>query len=255
MRSAGEPPEITALEDEVKRIADVSAARVVSGPDGTVTEVHVIASTRRNPKQIVRDVESVALAEFGIDIDRRVVSVVQFDRDAGVEDDASEGEVDDDVDHPPVIDVASDEAEEHAAPAGDDGTPAESTACRYAIDSVSVHRTREEYRVAVGLRRPGSYVTGDAVGFPVGASYLTTVAEATLDALRKTEATPEHFVLGRALVLPLDGLQVALATVLLVAPPTEEVLAGTAVVHGGQEAEAVVRAVLAATNRRLAPVA
>ncbi len=42
-------------------------------------EIHVLARKGKAPKQIVRDVQSVALAAHGIRIDRRIVSVVQLD--------------------------------------------------------------------------------------------------------------------------------------------------------------------------------
>jgi hypothetical protein len=47
---------------------------------------------------------------------------------------------------------------------------------------------------------------------------------------------------------------VAVVTVVFVMPPNEQVVAGSAIVRPQQEAEAVARAVLDATNRRLAYV-
>ncbi len=41
-------------------------------------EVHVLAHPGKPAKQIVRDVQSVALAGFGMQLDRRIVSVVQI---------------------------------------------------------------------------------------------------------------------------------------------------------------------------------
>jgi len=42
-------------------------------------EVHVLTSPGKAPKQVVRDVQSVAMAGFSSQIDRRIVSVVQVD--------------------------------------------------------------------------------------------------------------------------------------------------------------------------------
>jgi len=67
------------LEEALCRLPTVDAARVV-GDNGRVTEVHVLAAPAKAPKQIVRDVQSLAMASFGITIDRRSVSVVQIDR-------------------------------------------------------------------------------------------------------------------------------------------------------------------------------
>lgn len=45
--------------------------------DGTVRDVHVLATTDLSPKQIVRNVESALLARFGVRLDHRAISVAQ----------------------------------------------------------------------------------------------------------------------------------------------------------------------------------
>ena len=72
-------PEVDEIEAALARIPSVTAARVVTAPTGRIAEVHVLARRDRAPKQLVRDVQSVALATFGIEIDYRTVSVVQLD--------------------------------------------------------------------------------------------------------------------------------------------------------------------------------
>ncbi len=66
-----------ALQEKISRIDGVEAARVVA-ENGKVDEIHVLARRHKPPKQVVRDVQSLAQALFGINIDRRVVSVVQL---------------------------------------------------------------------------------------------------------------------------------------------------------------------------------
>jgi len=75
-----------ALQEKIGRIDGVEAARVVT-ENGRVDEIHVLARRNKAPKQLVRDVQSLGQALFGIDIDRRVVSVVQLadaDLDGGI---------------------------------------------------------------------------------------------------------------------------------------------------------------------------
>jgi hypothetical protein len=67
------------LEASLGRLPGIQAVRVVTGPDAKPTEVHVLASRDKTPKQLVRDIQSVALAQFDLDVDHRIVSVVQFD--------------------------------------------------------------------------------------------------------------------------------------------------------------------------------
>jgi len=79
--------DVTQLEAAIARIPSVTAARVVTDHTDRVAEVHVLARRDRGPKQVVRDVQSVAMANFGVEIDYRTVSVVQLD-EPPVEDDA-----------------------------------------------------------------------------------------------------------------------------------------------------------------------
>lgn len=65
------------LQEKISRIDGVEAARVVAG-NGEIDEIHVLARPHKPPKQVVRDVQSLAQALFGLKIDRRVVSVVQL---------------------------------------------------------------------------------------------------------------------------------------------------------------------------------
>lgn len=75
-----------ALQEKIGRIEGVEAVRVV-GSNGAIDEIHVLARKTKPPKQLVRDVQSLAHALFGEDIDRRVVSIVQLadgDLDGGL---------------------------------------------------------------------------------------------------------------------------------------------------------------------------
>ncbi len=68
------------LETTLSRLPDVDAVRIV-GDDGHIVEVHVLATPGKAPKQIVRDVQSLAMAAHGVNVDRRVVSVVQMENE------------------------------------------------------------------------------------------------------------------------------------------------------------------------------
>lgn len=71
-------PPVDEIEATLSRIQGVTAVRVVQGPAGPA-EVHVLAAGGRTPKQLVRDIQSVAAARFGMEIDYRKVSVVQLE--------------------------------------------------------------------------------------------------------------------------------------------------------------------------------
>jgi len=69
------------LEETLCRLPTVDAARVV-GENGTISEIHILDSPGKAPKQVVRDVQSLAMAQFGLTVDRRVISVVQIETEA-----------------------------------------------------------------------------------------------------------------------------------------------------------------------------
>jgi hypothetical protein len=55
----------------------VLSARVVTTPLGEVSEVHILAQSGLNPKQLVRNIESALLAHLGLKVDHRKISIAQ----------------------------------------------------------------------------------------------------------------------------------------------------------------------------------
>ena len=68
------------LERDLRKVQGVESARVVGDEDPS--EIHIVSSLTRTPKQVVRDVQSLAAARFDMPIDHRIVSVVQLDEEA-----------------------------------------------------------------------------------------------------------------------------------------------------------------------------
>jgi hypothetical protein len=65
-------------EEVLKKVRDVITARVVLAGDDGITEIHVLASSARAVKYVVRDIESSLIAAFGVVVDRRKISVAQI---------------------------------------------------------------------------------------------------------------------------------------------------------------------------------
>jgi hypothetical protein len=210
------------LEDSLRQIPGITAASVVTSPDAVPTEVHVLASRGKPAKQVVRDVQSMALARFDIDIDHRIVSVVL---------------------------IGDDPADSVAAPSTDDQAHDEVTIIRPAISAIMVRSGGGITEASVTLAAGDQLFEGKAQG-PAGHSHRSRiVAIATLDALED--------LLGRtcevesASVVSTGSREVALSVLTLMVPRTgEQVLTGCALVRG-DEADAVARSVLAALNRQL----
>lgn len=66
------------VEASLTAIPGVHAARLVPGYERAVDELHVVSGVDRNPKQIVRDVQTALMAQHAIPTDHRVISVAQF---------------------------------------------------------------------------------------------------------------------------------------------------------------------------------
>jgi hypothetical protein len=66
------------VEKVIRQLRDVLSARVVVDKHGAIQEIHVLVSSNRSPKQVVRDIESALLASHGIVVDHRKISVAQM---------------------------------------------------------------------------------------------------------------------------------------------------------------------------------
>jgi hypothetical protein len=226
--------DLAGVERELCRIPEVRAARIVADTGGTPVEVHVLASPGKQAKQLVRDVQSVALAASGLDIDHRIVSVVQLDDGNGSA--------------PEQQQVALDAVpnRDREAPVAD-----ETGGERVVFESASAVRRGLSCTAEVVLRRGAQVVTGSAEGSPAAAATQRLVAEAALAGLRALEPEATRADVETATVIQVGERQVALTTIVLVVPPNEEVVCGSAPVRSGDVHEALARAVLAALNRRL----
>jgi hypothetical protein len=75
--AAPDPWGVRRAENLLTSLEGVLSARVVTTPLGEVSEVHVLAGAGLQPKQLVRNIESALLAQLGLKIDHRKISVAQ----------------------------------------------------------------------------------------------------------------------------------------------------------------------------------
>ena len=71
-------PDTATIEETLLTVPGVRDARVLRVTESDIGEVHVIASPRRSPKKIVRDIESLLVVRYAYRIDYRRVSLVQI---------------------------------------------------------------------------------------------------------------------------------------------------------------------------------
>jgi hypothetical protein len=72
-----DPWGVRRAENLVTSLQGVLSARVEVSPMGEVTAVHVLTHSGLAPKQVVRNVESALLAQLGLKVDHRKISVAQ----------------------------------------------------------------------------------------------------------------------------------------------------------------------------------
>ncbi|HLB54495.1 MAG TPA: hypothetical protein VJK71_05260 [Gemmatimonadales bacterium] len=72
-----DPWGVRRAENLLTSLEGVLSARVVTTPLGEVSEVHVLAQAGIPAKQLVRNVESALLAQLGLRVDHRKISIAQ----------------------------------------------------------------------------------------------------------------------------------------------------------------------------------
>jgi hypothetical protein len=72
-----DPWGVRRAENLLTSLEGVLSARVVTTPLGEVSEVHVLAQAGLAPKQLVRNIESALLAQLGLRVDHRKISIAQ----------------------------------------------------------------------------------------------------------------------------------------------------------------------------------
>jgi hypothetical protein len=199
------------LEATLGRLPGVQAVRVVTDPTGRPTEIHVLASRDKTPKQLVRDIQSVSMAQFDLDVDHRIVSIVQFDD-----------------------------------PEGPDGAP---SANRVLIATITAQTTGLEATATVTLAHGGALYDGTATAPATPSSRARLIARATLNAVSALMPVGACDI-EYAQIARVGGREVAVSIVQVVTADGESIVTGSALVRG-DEADAVARSVLDALNRRL----
>ena len=75
--SIPDPWGVRRAENLLTSLEGILSARVVTTPLGEVSEVHILAQAGLQPKQLVRNIESALLAQLGLKVDHRRISIAQ----------------------------------------------------------------------------------------------------------------------------------------------------------------------------------
>lgn len=206
------------IESAIAEVGDIKAARVVIDSFGEIQEVHVLALPSKQPKQLVRDIESTLQARFGIPIDHRKVSVALLGSDV----EPSNGQ------------------------AGD----ARHSAVRPRIVGINASVAGVQAAASVTLEIDGTEFVGTASGPASQTGRMRQVASATLDAIGQYVSAGNTFALEDVAIVQLGREKVAVACITLLSPYGEQAFSGSALVRQNEK-DSIVRATLDAINRRM----
>ena len=74
---APDPWGVRRAENLLTSLEGILSARVVTTPLGEVSEIHILAQAGLQAKQVVRNIESALLAQLGLKVDHRRISIAQ----------------------------------------------------------------------------------------------------------------------------------------------------------------------------------
>jgi hypothetical protein len=207
------------IEAALADVGEIKAARVVASHDGVIQEIHVLALPTKQPKQLVRDIESTLMAQFGIPIDHKKISIALLGRDA-IKPEVEEPEAD------------------------------RSSLARPRICSINATVSGVQASASVVLEIGGTEYVGNSSGPASQTGRLRLVALASLDAVSQYTDATISFALEDVAILKLGREKVAVACIALVSSLGEQTFSGSAMVRQNDN-DSVVRATLDAINRRM----
>ncbi len=201
--------EASRIKEALSAIPDVASCNVEMDGSGGISAVHVVTRSQRPPKQIVRDVESVLAAEFGVKIDHRKISVARLE-----------------VEERKIAELGG----------------------RARLVSIRLSTEGARGTCEVVLERNDGRFKGEASGVALGIGKLRLIARATADAICKMAKGYAETDLVDVLKIRTGETNAVVVILLCVAEGEPKQLAGC-VTYSDDEQSAVALAVLDACNR------
>lgn len=228
---AGSVLPIARAEELIATLPGVIAARIVPDEKGAVGEIHVLVTPELTPKQTVRNIESALVAQLGMKVDHRKISVATTTEKRAT----------------PAEGVKVAEAAALAAAARDPGR-------RIYFEDVEVRRSRSSgVSCRVTLRKGEQSFIGETDGVENERSRVELAAQATLKAIALAEGPERALALLGCKQISAFDREFVFAGVTARFGRDTVMLTGSCEVKDSLETASVL-AVLDATNRWIAHV-
>lgn len=183
MTSPQERPGGWSIEDAERLLLSlkgVVSARLVCRPGGEVEEIHILTTDEVSAKQTVRNVESALLAQLGLEVDHRKISVAQTKEHPAPPE-------------PPVRLVSEPPAGQHRL--------------LFSAHQVETERSHQvKHRVEIEWK--GKKYSGTAIAADLPRPRLEAVSRATLSAVEEALAAEMESGVAPGVTLALDGVKV-----------------------------------------------
>ena len=224
---AGSVLPLKAAEDLILTLPGVTAARIVSDERGAVGEVHVLTTPELTPKQTVRNIESALMAQLGMKVDHRKISVATTTEKRVTPPEGVQAQAQAVVQEPRI----------------------EPMSRRIYFEDVEVRRSRSRgVSCRVTLKKGDASFSGEAEGVENERSRLELAAQAALRAIAGAEGDERTLGLSGCRQLEAFDRQFAFAGITARWGRETVLLTGSCEIRDSLETAAVL-AVLDATNR------
>jgi len=228
-------PWILEFEDAIRSLRDVHGVSL-RGEGDEVREVHILTTSRRPAKQIVRDVQTLLLTRFERSIDHRIVSVAYADPSDPAPRPAA------------AVPQAAAPAPAPAPVRTMEPVPVSEEADRVRFESANVYVSGARVQAQVELRWKGTHRLGSASGWSTRGGAQRLLAAATLAAVQEFLDDDLALSLEDVSFRRIGRHRAAIVGVELLAHRESKSLVGACTV-GGDAQQAVVLATLSALNR------
>lgn len=233
---AGSVLPIARAEELLATLPGVLNVRIIPSENGEVAEVHLLTTTEVSPKQTVRNVESALLAQLGMRVSHKKISVA-----------TSEGPAADAIRAarltPGMGSVVIPTDEPPAAAAS------KSTKRRLYFEDVEVKRSRASgMSCRVSIRYGDAVYVGEATGMETDRLRVETAARAAVSAVQQADSEGRSLMFEGAKVIDAFEREFVFVAITTRFGRETALLTGSAEVKDGVETASVL-AVLDATNR------
>lgn len=69
------------IEKTIEKLDSVVSCKIISGENNNFDEIHIVSNRSRSAKQLVRDIQSILIATYNIQIDHKKISIAEIQDD------------------------------------------------------------------------------------------------------------------------------------------------------------------------------